>query len=176
MNITVLSYSFTGNNDRYAEALSIALNARHVRVKPKHAVNFGSITLDLIFSRKPEIEPNYKALRESSLVLLVAPVWMGQPAFPLRRCMDALKSNTAPYGFLTICGGSDAGNPMLEGSILQRVGRAPVLVHQQRLSSIIPSSPTMSWKEVKDYQLSDAECDILVGNALQAIKKEFPEI
>lgn len=172
----VLSYSYTSNNARYAAALSAALGATHVQVQPKHKVTYGSITLDLIFSRKPEISFVSATLREYDLVLLVAPVWMGQPAFPLRRCLDALKGNAVPYGFLTICGGSDEGNPTLPGSILRRTGRAPALVYQQHLCKLLASSPAMTRQEVMDYRLTERDCATLVENALQAINQKFPAI
>lgn len=176
MKILVLSYSYTGNNARYAAAMSTALGATHIQVQPKRKVTYGSITLDLIFSRKPEISFVSATLREYDLVLLVAPVWMGQVAFPLRRCLDALKNNAVPYGFLSISGGADGGNPKLNAELARRTGSTPVLVLDQHIRALLPTTPTPTREDTSSYKLTEHDCKTLVQNAVQAIKEQFPTL
>ena len=176
MKVLVLSYSYTGNNARFATALSRALDATQVEILPKHAVTTGTIMLDLIFARKPEIGFICATLRGYDLVVLVAPVWMGQPAFPLRRCLEALKGTTVPYAFLTISGGSSEGNPQLRGALIRRTGREPALVHEQFICKLLPPTPAPSRQDVMQYRLTDSASNQLVENAICALKKQFPAI
>ena len=82
MKIVILSYSLTGNNARFADHLARALNADLIQISTLCPVNFGTITLDLVFQRKPAIRFSGDQIKNYDLVLLIAPVWMGQVAFP----------------------------------------------------------------------------------------------
>jgi multimeric flavodoxin WrbA len=77
MNIAVVSYSYTGNSTRFAEVVAKELAAEHIRVQTKRPVNYGTITLDLLFQRSPEIDLSPEELGNYDLILLVGPVWMG---------------------------------------------------------------------------------------------------
>jgi flavodoxin len=174
MKIAILTYSFTGNNARFAAHLASALSADQIPVTPLTKVTYGTITLDLIFSRKPAINFSEDALRAYDLVLLVAPVWMGQVAFPMRRCLDALRKNTQRYAFLSVSGGADSNNPKLSDELTKRTGRAPVFVLDQHIRTLLPAEPAPTRDDTSNYVLTDADCEHFGLIALEQIHASFP--
>ena len=53
MNIAVISYSFTGNNEALARSVADALSAEHIRISEAKPRTLGRITFDMIFDRIP---------------------------------------------------------------------------------------------------------------------------
>ncbi|MEA4914396.1 MAG: hypothetical protein VB061_07490 [Christensenella sp.] len=174
MQTAILTYSLTGNNARFADHLARALSADLIQISPLRPVNYATITLDLIFRRKPAIRFSGDQIKNYDLVLLVAPVWMGQVAFPLRRYLDALKSNTTPYGFLTICGGADGNNPGLAQELTRRAGRAPAIVLEQHIRALLPQEPAPTRDDTSAYRLTDEDCARLTTQTLAEIHKQIP--
>ena len=174
MKIAIVSYSLTGNNARFTDHLARALNADTIQISTLRPVNYATITLDLIFQRKPAINVSGDSLKSYDLVLLIAPVWMGQVAFPLRRCLDALKSTAVPYGFLSVCGGADGINPNLTQELTQRTGRAPAIVLEQHIRTLLPQEPAPTRDDTSAYRLTDEDCVCLTTQALAEIQKQIP--
>ena len=174
MKIAILTYSFTGNNARFAAHLASALSADQIPITPLTKVTYGTITLDLIFSRKPAVNFSADELQAYDLVLLVAPVWMGQVAFPMRRCLDALRKNAKPYAFLSVSGGADGNNPKVSSELTKRAGREPVFVLDQHIRTLLPAEPAPTRDDTSNYVLTEADCTHLGQNALKQIHACFP--
>ena len=173
MNIAIVSYSLTGNNERFAKSLAESLGATHRILQTKKPVNYGTITADLIFQRKPAVSLLRHELASFDTILFVAPVWMGQIAFPLRRCLDWIKQDTRPYGFLSISGGAMGDNPKLETELTRRAGRKPELVLDQHIAQLLPGDTPPTSKETSDYQLTPSDCARITAAAVETIRKEF---
>lgn len=176
MNIAVISYSFTGNNDRFAESLAKALSAEHLRIQPVRPVTNGSIALDLILQRTPAVTPQPESLSRFDLLLFVAPVWMGQVAFPLRVYLRALKRQPKAYGFLSISGGADSDNPKIADELKKRTGRAPSLVLDQHIRELLPAEPAPTRDDTSKYQLTESDCAQITKRALVQLNTVIPSV
>lgn len=174
MKIAILSYSFTGNNKRFAEHLSRLLPADIIPVTPLHPVTYGSITLDLMFSRKPKTDFCAKTLTPYDLALIIAPIWMGQIAFPMRVCLDALKAYRIPYAFLSVSGGADGDNPRIAAELTHRTGKAPAFVLDQHIRSLLPPVPAPTRDDTSKYSLTEADCELFGQSALEMFRSSFP--
>ena len=174
MKIAVVSYSLTHNNARLAAQVAGMLNAKHLSIKTKKAVTYGTIVRDLIFSAKPEIDIPAAALSGYDLILFVAPVWMGQVALPLRRCLDAVKSTPCAYSFLSISGGADGSNTKLASELRQRTGKEPVFVLDLHIRSLLPASSTPTREDTSKYQLTQEDIVKLATQALNEIQQHYP--
>lgn len=174
MKIAILSYSFTGNNKRFAEHLSRLIPADLIPVTPLQPVTYGTITLDLMFSRKPKTDFSAKELTPYNLVLMIAPIWMGQIAFPMRGCLDALKANRTPYAFLSVSGGADGDNPRIAAELTRRTGKAPAFVLDQHIRSLLPSVPAPTRDDTSKYALTEADCELFAQSALEMIRSALP--
>ena len=78
MNMTVLSYSLTGNNDALARSVAQALSAAHIPVTESKTRTIGTIIGDMLFGKTPKTAPAPGCLEGRGIVLLLGPVWMGQ--------------------------------------------------------------------------------------------------
>ncbi|PKM38695.1 MAG: hypothetical protein CVV04_13950 [Firmicutes bacterium HGW-Firmicutes-9] len=174
MKTAIFSYSLTGNNARYASHLANALDAEHVVITTEQPVTNGTITLDMILHRKPKINLAADAFARYDRVLLVAPVWLGQVAFPLRRCLDMLRKSRCSYGFLSVSGGADSNNPKLSDELTKRAGRAPLFVLDQHIRTLLPAEPTPTRDDTSNYVLTDADCEHFGRIALEQIHASFP--
>ena len=170
MNIAIISYSLTGNNSRFAESLAEHLSAEHVRVQPKKQVTYGTLTMDLMLGRAPAVDPSLESLSRFDLLVFVAPVWMGQIAFPLRTYLAALRKHPKPYCFLSISGGADSDNPEVANELRKRTGRAPSLVLDQHIRELLPAEPAPTRDDTSKYQLTEPDCAQITGRALDRLK------
>ena len=176
MRTAIISYSLTGNNERYAKQLAEALGAAHITIKTRKPVTNTTIFGDLLLQRKPEIDLSEQALMQYDQILFVAPVWMGQVAFPLRRCFDLFKMKPRPYGFLSISGGALGDNPKLASELARRAGARPLFVLDQHIAALLPADPPPTSKDTAAYQLSEADCARIGAVALEEIQKCFPDV
>jgi flavodoxin len=174
MKIAIVSYSFTGNNKRFAAYLSRLIPADIIPVTPLHPVTYGSITLDLVLSRKPKTDFSSNALSSYDAVLLIAPIWMGQIAFPMRGLLDALRTFRIPYAFLSVSGGADGENPNITAELTRRTGRAAAFVLDQHIRSLLPAVPAPTRDDTSKYSLTEADCELFAQSALEKIRLSFP--
>lgn len=174
MKIALVSYSLTGNNARYAEHLARTLSAERLPVRTRKPVTYGTITLDMILNRKPEIDLASDAFSSYDLVLFVGPVWLGKVAFPFRRCFDMLKKNGRRYAFLSVSGGADGNNPYLTDELKQRAGAAPAFVLDQHIRELLPPEPAPTREQTSAYHVTDADCALFAGRAAEAIRQFVP--
>ncbi|MDF1495343.1 flavodoxin family protein [Caproiciproducens sp. CPB-2] len=171
MNIAVVSYSYTGNNEALAESVAKELMAKHIKVSVKKPITMGSIVMDMLFSRTPKVLPAPDILRQYDFILFFGPVWMGQAASPLRAYLDDLKQNPKPYGFLSISGGADGGNPKLSNELLRRTGKQPSILIDQHIAELIsPDNPT-SRKETSAYRINKNDVNRLTKAAVERIRQ-----
>ncbi len=174
MNIAIISYSLTGNNSRFAESLTEHLSAEHVRVQPKKPVTYGTITMDLMLGRSPAVEPSPESLARFDLLVFVAPIWMGQVAFPLRAYLTALRKHPKPYCFLSLSGGADSDNPKVADELKKRTGRAPLLLLDQHIRELLPAEPAPTRDDTSRYQLTELDCEQITKRALEQLKLTVP--
>ncbi len=174
MNIAVVSYSFTNNNERFAASLATGLSAKHIRIQPSKPVTYGTLTCDLLLNRKPDASPNPESLARYDLLVFVAPIWMGQVAFPLRAYLAALKRRAQPYCFLSISGGADGVNPKVPDELKKRTGQAPVFVLDQHIRELLPAEPAPTRDDTSKYQLTDEDLAQITRKALEQLKLAVP--
>ena len=176
MNIAVVSYSYTGNNNRLAESLAKSLSAERICIQPKKNVTYGTITMDLMLGRSPAAEPAPESLSRFDLLVFVAPVWMGQVAFPLRAYLASIKRNPKPYCFLSISGGADSDNPKIGDELKRRTGRTPSLVLDQHIRELLPAEPAPTRDDTSRYSLTEADCARIARHALDRLNTVIPLI
>lgn len=168
---TIISYSLTGNNAAFAKCIASALSARHIVIaEPKPRTNF-RITLDLLFRRTPRIELSQELDQTDDLLIFVGPVWMGMVAFPLRACLDDLKSNPRRYAFISISGGGDGpnSNPNLAVELKKRTGLDPVAVINLHIADLVSTDQKPTPEQIQQHEISTREFKQLVDLAVSRL-------
>lgn len=171
MKTAVVSYSYTGNNDRFAACVAKGLSVEHIKITAQKPMTMGSIIPDMIFNRTPKVIPNPDTLKQYDLILFFAPVWMGHIASPLRAYLHAVKSNSKAYGFFSISGGADGNNPKLLAELLKRTGTKPAIMLDQHIKNFIHQDSKPTRNDTSAYKISETEAGSLSTAAIKEINK-----
>lgn len=170
MNIAVISYSYTGNNGALADNVANELSAEHIKILEAKSRTTGSIILDMIFARTPKVEPAPDIMSQYDLILFFAPVWMGQAASPLRAYLKHLKAFPKRYGFLSISGGADGGNPKLAAELRKRTGAEPDILLDLHIADLLASNPKPERKDTTAYKINDSDIERLINLTVKEIR------
>lgn len=171
MSTAVVSYSFTGNNEALASAIAQTIAAEHIRItEPKQRTN-GTIAADIIFGRTPRVSPPPEMLDSYDNVIFVAPVWMGQPAFPLKTYWASIKKKPRKYGFISISGGSMGPNPGLKDKITKMAGIAPEVFLDMHIADLLPKGTKIGPKEIEACKLTAEDINKFAAQAIDAINR-----
>lgn len=171
MKIAVVSYSYTGNNNKFATCVAQNLSVEHIKITTQKPITMGNIILDMAFNRIPKVHPAPDALKPYDIVLFFAPVWMGHIASPLRPYLQIVNSSPKAYGFFSISGGADGGNPKLLAELLKRTGTKPTIMLDQHIKNLIYQNTTPTRNDTSAYRISEAEAGSLSTAAIAEINK-----
>lgn len=171
MSVTVISYSFTGNNEALAGSVAKELSAKHIRIDEPKSRTMGTITMDMIFNRTPQVQPAPEQLGQYDFILFFGPVWMGHVAAPLRAYLKYLKTHPHKYGFLSISGGADGANPKLPEEFRKRTGAAPDVLIDLHITDLLPDKKNAATrKETSAYLLKPEDLEQLTGTIMEALR------
>ena len=170
MNILVISYSLTGNNEALASSIAKELAAEHIKITEAKPRTTGSIVLDMIFNRTPRIQPIHDRLEKYDQILFVGPVWMGHAASPFRAYFKHLKTYTHKYTFASISGGAVNTNPKLAGDLKKRVGAAPEAVVDLHIADLMPSDPKPTMKDTSAYRVNHEDIKKLTDTIVKTVR------
>ncbi|MEK5415458.1 hypothetical protein BSK49_08665 [Paenibacillus odorifer] len=170
MNIAVISYSFTGNNEALARSVAKVLSAEYIRISEAKPRTLGRITFDMIFDRIPLVQPKPEQLGKYDIILFFGPVWMGKVATPLRAYLEYLKKNPQKYGYLSINGGADGPNPKVPGELRKRTGADPVVFIEQHIADLISADHKPARKDTSAYKLNEGDINQLTGKIVKKVR------
>ncbi len=170
MNIAVISYSLTGNNDALAKSIAGKLSVEHISVTETKNRKTGAIIADLLFNRTPKVLPSAADLGSYDYVLLIGPIWIGEIATPLRAYLKQLKEEPCRYGFVSISGGADGPNPKLENELIKRTGKKPDALIDLHIADLLPPEPKPERKDTSAYKLSDGDVDKLTNTVVTTLE------
>lgn len=174
MKTTVISYSYTGNNEALASSIANALSAKHLKISESKTRSRSTIYMDLIFNRTPGVNPPPESLGDSDLVLFMAPVWMGQIATPLRAYFKHFKTKPGLYAFISISGGADGENPKLATELKKRIGKDPLIVLDFHIADLLPKIPKPKREDTSTYHLTEGDLKFLTGEAIRLLVEKIP--
>lgn len=171
MKIAVLSYSLTGNNEALARSIAEELTAEHIKITEPATRTMGSIVIDMLLKKTPQVQPSPDKLKDYDLVLVMGPIWMGQIATPLRSYLSYLKTKQLKYAFISISGGADGTNPKLQGELKKRVGREPIALIDLHIADLLPAGSQAVRKDTSAYRLTNEDVKKLTHTAVTAVNK-----
>ncbi len=175
MKTAVMSYSYTGNNAALAQRLAEELKAEHIRITEPKERTYGTIVADLIFGRTPKTIPTPEIMSLYDLVILVAPVWMGQPAFPMRSYFRQLKKRPQKFAFVSISGGAMNDNPRLSSVLKGKTGVEPSAVVDLHITDLLPPGPKPTTQVTSAYKLTSQDIENLAKRAITMLCEKLPK-
>lgn len=175
MKTVIMSYSLTGNNEALATRIAEELKVEHIRITEPKKRTYGTIAADIVFGRTPQTEPMPQVMSAYDLIIFVAPIWMGQPAFPMRSYLKQLKKHPQKYAYVTISGGSMNNNPGLLGTLKSRTGAEAVTVVDLQIVDLLPSDPKPTTQVISAYQLTAQDVENLTKRTVTMLREKLPK-
>lgn len=171
MKIVVISYSLTGNNEALAKSVAKEFAVEHIKITEDKPRIMGSIILDLIFNRTPEVQPIPDRLESYDLILFFGPVWIGKVATPLHAYLKYLKANPCKYAFISLSGGADSENPKLAGELKKRAGKEPIQIIDLHIADLFPSGPKPTRKDTSTYRINNGDIIKLTDTIVKTVRE-----
>ena len=175
MKTVIMSYSLTGNNEALATRIAEELKVEHIRITEPKKRTYGTIAADIVFGRTPQTEPMPQVMSAYDLIIFVAPIWMGQPAFPMRSYLKQLKKHPQKYAYVTISGVSMNNNPGLLGALKSRTGAEAVTVVDLQIVDLLPSDPKPTTQVISAYQLTAQDVENLTKRTVTMLREKLPK-
>lgn len=137
MKTAIICYSFTHNNMVLAsEILSRTGGTLFVVEEQKSRSKF-TILFDLLFNRVPKIKDYPYELNRFEHYILIAPVWGGRIASPLRSFILKHGSKISSFSFITVCGGAPGQKKKIEEELATLLHKEPLMVTELSLSEYL---------------------------------------
>ncbi len=170
MKATVISYSLTGNNTALGRRIAAELGAEHIEIAPCKPRTIPMIAIDMLLGRMPEIEPEFEVPASDSLVLMVAPVWMGKIPSPLRTAIRRMRGKIRRYVYVSLCGGADGANTGIAQDLTKRINVKPLSVLEYPITDVLPDETAPTRTETSAYRASAEDVRRFCENAVQRIR------
>jgi len=174
MKTVIMSYSLTGNNEALAKRIAEELKVEHIRITEPKKRTYGTIAADIVFWRTPRTEPKPQVMSAYDLIIFIAPVWMGQPAFPMRSYFKQLKKHPQKYAYVSISGGGMNNNSGLPSALKSRTGVEAVTVVDMHIKDLLPSEPNAA-QAYGEYQLTTQDIENLTEQAVTMLREKLPK-
>lgn len=173
MNVIVVYYSYTGNNEALAKELQRRLACSIWKIEEVHRRRGLTIFLDILFRRHPQVHKPAIQLSRFHYVILVAPVWAGKIATPLKSFLELESDNINKFSFITICGG--AGNTQLASELEHLLYKKPLLVAELSVNELLPPEKRDKVQYTSGYRLQEGDLkafDVPIRSFMQSVVGE----
>lgn len=137
MKTAIICYSYTQNNMVLAsEILTRTGGSLHVIEEKKSRSKF-TILFDLMFNRVPKIKDFPYVGNRFDHFILIAPIWGGKIASPLKSFILKERSKISSYSFITICGGAPDQKKKLVNELASLFQKEPLMVTELSISDYL---------------------------------------
>lgn len=163
MKEAIVYYSFSGNNEALAKELKRRTGFDLEKITElKKRAGF-SILLDIIFKRTPGILKPKLELSQYDKVILIAPIWAGRIATPMKAFIKLEKGQIQKYSFITLCG--NGGNQKVSEELSQLFQKEPTSVLELKVNDLLPENEKNRIKYTSGYRVKAQD--------FQVFKKEI---
>jgi len=163
MELLIVSYSLTGNNNDLAISLAKSLKAENIVVTESKMRTMSTIIFDLLLNRVPKITLPEINAEDYNMVIFVGPVWMGNVATPLRLYFKKLRLKIKQYAFISISGGADGPNPKLAAELKKRLGKEPVALIDMHIADLLAPEPKPTRDDTMHYRINEKDVNFLTA-------------
>ena len=132
----IVSYSYTGRNNRLAELVSQQMKLEHIKITETKKRTIMTAAWDVMLGRKPKVEPAEDVIDKYGMVIFFSPVWMGTAAAPIRRHLSRVKKTKKDYIFISLSGGGTETNPGLYDNVVHWAGHKPLAFLDMHVSDL----------------------------------------
>ncbi|WP_147805203.1 flavodoxin family protein [Alkalicoccus halolimnae] len=171
MKLLILYYSHSGNNEKLAVELQERIGCDKYEVKEKKKRKDISIFFDFLLKRNSRLAPIEFDVSEYGPVILLAPIWAGKIAAPMRTFIK--REKLTDYSFITLCSGADGQREKIASELATLTPEKPTAVAELWINNLLPEEQrnkikyTSSFRVEKQHmQQFDAEIKSFIEMAL----------
>lgn len=132
-----------------------------------------SIFLDVLFKRIPKIEKPDIAISQYDHVILVAPVWAGRLANPVKSFLMMEKDNIRDYSLISLCG--NGGNKHLREELTSLSGKRPSSIMELPVNDLLPVMQKDKVKYTSGHRITRQDLDTFKPSIEKFLKEAVPE-
>lgn len=93
-------------------------------------------------------------MRQYDRLILIAPIWAGKIATPLRSFIELEKDNFLEYSFITVCTGPDGQDKKITDELVRLVQKEPKTVMQLKINDLLPPERKDQVKYATPYRIN----------------------
>lgn len=172
MKKVIVYYSFSGNNEALAKKLSSLTGAVLEKISELKKRSGITILWDLLFKRTPRIQTPQLDLSSYDHVILVAPIWAGKIATPLKTFIKQEKNHIKQYSYISLCG--NGGNHHVGQELNRLANKTPTSVTELKVNDLLPTDQKNRVKYTSGYRIKDEDFQIFqkeIDDFLQQVEK-----
>lgn len=173
MKTAIICYSYTHNNLVLAGEILARTGATLFNLEEKSRRTKMTIFLDLLFNRTPQIKDYLYVTGRFDHYILIAPIWGGRIATPLKAFIKKERTNLESYSFITLCGGGGESQlAKISRELTDLLGTPPVKATQLSLTELVGGKPA----GILDLRISREQLQFFdkhIEDFTSTIKKEI---
>lgn len=173
MKILINYYSRSGNNRLVAEVLAARLGADIEEIVSstgyKDIIGLFKVILHSRNKKSAKLKPLRKNPAEYDLVILSAPIWVGNLSAPARAYIQIYGKDLKKLAFLAVCGGGDDHNPETFKEVRELAGTKLSAEMELNTKLMLPEADRNNAKKVMDVHLRTEDLDTVYKEKINEI-------
>ncbi len=159
MKTLIVYYSFTQNNSVLAKYFQGKLGCDMLRIEEAKKRTGLTILLDLLFNRKPKIREHNFTLNRYDHFILIAPIWAGKIASPLKTFLLQAGDAIHNYSFITVCSGRTGQREKIATQLEELLDIKPEMVTELWVNDLLPEDKKNTIKYSSSYRIQQKDLE-----------------
>ncbi|WP_422122054.1 flavodoxin family protein [Planococcus sp. X10-3] len=152
MKPLIVYYSHSGNNEKLALELRDRISCDMYEIKEKKKRRDLAILFDVLMKRKSHLAPIEFNVSDYRPIILIAPVWAGKIASPMRTFIQMEKEKLTDYSFITICSGAEGQRDKIMAQLSALTSQKPTVVAELWINNLLPEEQKNKIKYTNNFQ------------------------
>ncbi|HSP22823.1 MAG TPA: hypothetical protein VLQ20_10935 [Planococcus sp. (in: firmicutes)] len=181
MKPLIVYYSHSGNNAKLAAELRDRIGCAVYEIKEQKKRKNFSIFIDFLVKRDSRLAPLDFAVQDYGPIILLAPIWAGKIAAPMRTFIKKEKAHLTDYSFITICSGAPGQREKLLAELSALTPQKPAAMAELWINNLLPEEQRNKIKYATGFkadrqhiQQFNDEITFFIEMALHTKKQNIP--
>ncbi|MEZ0479759.1 flavodoxin family protein [Planococcus sp. SSTMD024] len=153
MKPLIIYYSHSDNNQKLALELQSRIGCEVRELKEKKKRKDTAILMDFLIKRDSRLAPMDVDLSDYRPVILLAPIWAGKIAAPMRTFIKKSKDDLTDYSFITICSGTPGQREKVDAELVALTTREPSALAELWINDLLPEEQRNKIKYTNKFRL-----------------------
>ncbi|MGO1060574.1 flavodoxin family protein [Planococcus sp. FY231025] len=181
MKPLIVYYSYSGNNEKLALELRDRIACDMFEIKEKKKRKDLSIFVDFLVKRNSRLAPLDFDPSGYGPIILLAPIWAGKIAAPMRTFIKQEKDKLTDYSFITLCSGAAGQREKIAAELAALTPHKPAAVAELWVNNLLPEEQRNKIKYATNFRVQkehmkqfDDEIRFFIEMALHTKKEGAP--